>query len=404
MSEKLFFFDPLQGLRRSYGDLYADAIAIPTIPEFYWSNSCYDLMIMLVAALSRHAELGLWQECPSAAQAAEVKAIGFGSDPKFRHSDLARQLASSLGRLGVFTSGSTGRPKLIWHRVETLLRSARVHEKHGDDVWGLTYYPTHFAGLQVFFQAILNQNTLVRLHGLNPTQTRDTILEHGVTHISGTPTYMRLLCSSKTSFPSVTRVSVGGEICTPQTVTGIRKTFPAAKFQNFYASTEVGHLLTAEGDCFRIPAEYADCVQVLDGELAVHRSLLASSLHDSYDQEFYRTGDQVEVVQHDPLVIRFESRAREMINVGGYKVNPHEVEAILLEMEEIVDARIYGKSNPVTGQLTYCDIVQKQGTALNIKLIRERLSSRLQSYEIPRVLNLVEEIPTTHSGKTRRLT
>ncbi len=359
----------------------------------------------------------------------------------------SRVLASKT-RIGIFTSGTTQQPRLIYHSLATLLRSVRRSERHAQDVWGLCYDPAKFAGLQVVFQAVCNQNPIVRLFGLDTQAVATAIEDFGITHLSATPTFLRLLAGNKQQFNSVRRVTVGGEILGEGLLRQLESTFPNAKIRNVYASTEVGSLLESFGQAFRIPEQLAGQVKVINSELWVHRSLLAESLQEHLSgtrecskppqpsssvsprpkengtcesgtdspacpaQEdantgFYRTGDCVEVITEHPLEFRFVARRTDFINVGGYKVNPHKVEQALISIEHIISTRVYGQPNSVTGQLVCCDIVlarsaEEKRMAIDAKFIREQLGGQLQSYELPRIVNVVSKIEMTESGKKTR--
>ena len=111
----------------------------------------------------------------------------------------------------IFTSGTTGQPKCVTHTLATLARAVRKGENYDKHVWAYAYNPTHMAGLQVFFQALENQSTLVDVFA----QPRDVVYEkierYGITHISATPTFYRMLMPFEKEYPSVKRVTLGGE-------------------------------------------------------------------------------------------------------------------------------------------------------------------------------------------------
>ncbi len=309
---------------------------------------------------------------------------------------------SGGGRIGLFTSGTTGKPKLVLHSVDSLTRGVRRDPMHAQDVWGLAYHPAHMAGLQVFFQALANRNKLVRLFGLPIEQIHAAIEGQGITHLSATPTFLNLLCASGRVHRHVRSVSSGGELSSPALRDRLSATFPSARLRNIYASTEAGSLFVATDDAFRVPERLSGRVRVVDGELFLHRSLLAESLQRQLDDEYYATGDCVEVLQQDPLTFRITSRQTDWINVGGYKVNPHRVETLLLAMDEVLQAAVYGRENSVTGNLVCCDVVLAEGRALTARDILTRLSGDLPAYMIPRIVRSVDSIAATSSGKKQR--
>lgn len=339
----------------------------------------------------------------------DVVADRQGEKHKLRTEGLASEqtervdwLAGGDCRIGLFTSGTTGKPKLVLHTLDSLTRGVRAGDKHQADVWGLAYHPAHIAGLQVLFQALANHNPVVRLFDLPVDQVHQAIEADGITHLSATPTFFNLLCGTGQPHPNVRSVTSGGELSQRSLRERMASTFPNARIHNIYASTEAGSLLTSSGDQFQVPKAYEERIKIIEGELAIHRSLLAASLQANWPDEFYRTGDCVEVLDSSPLTIRFVSRQGDWINVGGYKVNPHEVEQALLEMAEVQEAVVYGRDNSVTGSLVCCDIVLSEGTTLTTKDVHARLAPSMPAYMIPRIVRCVDAIQTTHTGKKER--
>ncbi|MEO8270413.1 MAG: AMP-binding protein, partial [Aureliella sp.] len=260
----------------------------------------------------------------------------------------------------------------------------------------------HIAGLQVFFQALANHNPLVRLFDLPVDHVHQSIEAEGITHLSATPTFYNMLCSAGQIHPHVRSVTSGGEVSHRRLRERMASTFPNARIHNIYASTEAGTLLISSGDQFHVPKAYEGRIKVIEGVLAVHRSLLAASLQEHTSDEFYRTGDCVEVLDSRPLTIRFVSRHGDWINVGGYKVNPHEVEQALLAMEEVQEVLVYGRDNSVTGSLVCCDIVLVGVETLTAKDVHARLATHMPGYMIPRIVRCVDAIQSTHTGKKGR--
>ena len=77
-----------------------------------------------------------------------------------------------------------------------------------DRVWAYAYNPTHMGGLQVFFQAFENQNTLVNVFNMQRYEVYEKMAGHRITHISATPTFYRLLLPFEQSYLSVQKVTL----------------------------------------------------------------------------------------------------------------------------------------------------------------------------------------------------
>ncbi|MDP3929945.1 MAG: fatty acid--CoA ligase family protein [Bacteroidota bacterium] len=301
--------------------------------------------------------------------------------------------------LTLFTSGTTGLPKKVTHSFETLSRHVKQSENHLNNVWGYAYNPTHIAGIQVFLQALLNKNTIVRLFGLSKESIENSIFDFEVTNLSATPTFYRMLIPTLKIFPNVKRVSFGGEKLNNTIKDTISNIFPNAKITNIYASTEFGTLFASNGETFVVKEALKKLVKVVDNELFVSSQLLATTINDI--GEWYATGDLVEVISCNPLEIKFLSRKNEMINVGGYKVNPNEVETCIYLLEKVKYVKVYPKKNSVLGNIICCDVVTDEIISENE--IREFLRDKLQNFKIPRKINFVENIEFTRSGKLKRI-
>lgn len=302
-------------------------------------------------------------------------------------------------KITLFTSGTTGIPKKVSHDFNSITRFVKVSERNKKSIWGFAYNPTHMAGIQVFFQALLNGNSIIRLFGLNNEGIYTEIKNNGITHISATPTFYRLLLPCSEAFPSVERITSGGEKFNEKTFKQLNEIFPNAKITNVYASTEAGTLFASQNDIFTIRPEYENIIRIDNNELLIHHTLMGST--DTEIDEWYHTGDVIEIVSNDPLKFRFVNRKSEMINVGGYKVNPTEVEEAILTLPGIKNVRVYPKSNSILGNIICCEVVTRSNQ-ITESSIRAFLQSKIQEYKIPRVIRFVEELSTTRTGKLKR--
>ena len=302
-------------------------------------------------------------------------------------------------KVTLFTSGTTGIPKKVTHSFNSITRFVKISERNTKSIWGFAYNPTHMAGIQVFFQALLNGNAIVRLFGLSANEIHREINENGITHISATPTFYRLLLPCEETFQSLERITSGGEKFNEKTILQLKDIFPNAKITNVYASTEAGTLFASENDVFSIRPDYEHLIRVDEGELLIHSSLMGSS--DINIKEWYNTGDLIEIIHEKPLKFRFISRKSDMINVGGYKVNPLEVEETILTLAGIRDVRVFSKSNSVLGNIICCEVVCDNDQIIESS-IRTFLQTKIQEFKIPRIIRFVEELSTTRTGKIKR--
>jgi acyl-coenzyme A synthetase/AMP-(fatty) acid ligase len=283
------------------------------------------------------------------------------------------------------TSGTTGRPKEIIHHYSTIIKNIKNKEELKNSIWGLTYDPSKIAASQVILQSYLNGGKIVNLFGKNPKDITDLIKKYKVSHLSGTPTFYRMLEDS--IFENVSQVTFGGEILDSKLIKNTHKKFPNAKIKNIYASTEFGTLLASESEIFKIPKDRSSFIKIKDERIFV-----------KWEGNWIDTGDLIEWVDLDRFVII--GRNSNIINVGGYNVNPIKVESIINSLDYVKNSYVYGINNSVTGKIVSSDIV------LNSKIDKPKiisdLSKKLNKYEIPFKVNIVNEIKINSTGKISR--
>lgn len=256
----------------------------------------------------------------------------------------------------------------------------------------------------MFFQAFLNLNPIIRLFQLPPDLVINEIKIYKVSHISATPTFYRMLSGQKGSIKSVVRLTSGGEKFDKKILLYLLKIFPTAKVTNVYASTEAGTLFASEGNEFLIKSEIKDFVKVEHNELFIHKEILGKSSTLVLNGDWYAAGDLIEIVDDNPQKFRFITRKNEMINVGGFKVNPLEVEDELSIIEGVKDANVYSKKNAHLGNIVCCDVVREENSSnmISEKDIRIKLKATLQEFKIPRLIKFVDKFNQTRTGKVKR--
>lgn len=312
---------------------------------------------------------------------------------------LHRSLLGSSSKLCLFTSGTTAVPKQINYPIGRLLRNIRIASKYAAGRWAFCYHPAHIAGLQVFLQAFLNQNILVNLFGLERSLALDLIRRFDLTHISATPTFYRLLQPIDQPFDQVQGVSIGGERSNSKLYNCLRRAFPRAKLYNLFATTETGTLFASDGDFFTVPKELRKQVKFVNNELLLHRDLLADPSLLAPAEEWYQTGDTVILDERGRF--QFAGRKKDTINVAGYRVKLVEIEEALDQIPGILQYRVYGRKNALTGHIICCE-VRLLDPNLTAAMIKAQLKTQLQVFKVPRIIKIVDELSLTYTGKTRR--
>ena len=315
--------------------------------------------------------------------------------------ELVNSIQNSNSEITLFTSGTTGFTRKFTHPLKNLIRKINVSDERKNDVWGFAFNPTHVAGVQVFFQAILNQNLLVNVFMESKDFVINAINEYKITNLSSTPTFYRLLLPLNQSFDSVTKITIGGEKSDNYLISQVEKYFPNARINNVYGSTETGPLFSSQNDEFIVQDKHIGLVKVVDDELYIHKNLFGKTSQLNLIDDFYATGDLIEWLDDEQRRFRFTSRKNELINVGGYKVNPYEVEDELTQHPKIRNVRVFGKPNAVLGNVICCEVELLPNSELKEEEIRFYLNGKIQNFKIPRKISFVEKTELTRTGKKK---
>lgn len=316
----------------------------------------------------------------------------------------------------IATSGTTGVPKLLVHSLENLSGGLVKNLSQGDEfVWGLVYDLSKYAGLQVYLQSLIGGSTLLLPSDeMSLTEQINFFSDYNCNALSATPTLWRkILMSPACENLQLKRITLGGEIADQSILDELAKRFPKAKIVHIYASTEAGVGFSVRDGFAGFPASYLTAaprdvfIKVVDGRLFLKSSntsksiLNLKSLKD--DDGYIDTGDLVEL-KDDRYC--FLGRASGLINVGGNKVYPEEVEQVLLLHDKISLARVYKKENHLMGNLVVCDLVVSNGDIGSLislkKEIRTHCLRYLADWKVPVLFNFVESIDNSSSGKQIR--
>jgi acyl-coenzyme A synthetase/AMP-(fatty) acid ligase len=326
-------------------------------------------------------------------------------------------LSSQGFHILVATSGTTGEPKVARHSLQALLGRIRPRPTSREAArWLLTFHPASFAGLQVLLTALVSGDELIAISEPTLAGLAGAALESLPTHISATPTFWRSLlvaAGQKLNQVPLTQLTLGGEVADQSTLDRLRVVFPASGITHIYATTEAGSLFAVKDGRAGFPVEWLDDgvegtrLRIVDGVLEV-RSLnamtgyLAAEGKSSFTTDgWLQTGDLV-AIRDDR--VHFLGRADTIISVGGAKVTPEEVEHVLLQVPDVLECRVFGIPNVITGSVVACEIVTEVQDHENLRrVITAYLVGRFEPYKVPRIIRFVQSIATSQSGKKRRL-
>lgn len=306
----------------------------------------------------------------------------------------------------VLTTGTTGDPKGAQHDWSRLVAASRRRDPRPGQRWLLAYNLNQFGGLQVVLHVLASQATVVAARSAHAQEVLDTVRRHGVTHISATPTFWRLLAGSidgeSASALRVRQITLGGEPVQDGLIEKLRALFPDARISQIYGSTEAGTAVSVNDGRSGLPLsilardENADVrLRIVEGELQMKSRIGMLGYHGRRDAVadelgWRPTGDLVEV-RGDR--IHFVGRKGEIINVGGVKVRPLAVEELACGVDGVELAAAYGRRNAVTGQIVVLDVVAAAGA--DLKGLQDAIRAACEALPRaawPRRINFVESL------------
>jgi acyl-coenzyme A synthetase/AMP-(fatty) acid ligase len=317
----------------------------------------------------------------------------------------------------LLTSGTTGRPKLALHTLSSLADSAwHTDAASASTVWSTFYDMRRYGGLHIFLHAALTGTSLV----LSSAQESAAdflarVGAHAVTHISGTPSHWRrALMSSLAGRIAPEYIRMSGEIVDQAILNHVKLKYPHARVAHTFASTEAGVGFNVDDGLMGFPPSLLTQnprveMKVQDGTLRIRSTRAASrylgadspALKD--DDGFVDTGDTVELRGSRYY---FTGRRDGIINVGGYKVHPEEVEAVINRHPVVAMSLVKAKKNPITGALVIADVVLKTNDRNSSDASRQDIlqycRAELDPHKVPAAINIVAMLAIGDSGKLVR--
>jgi acyl-CoA synthetase (AMP-forming)/AMP-acid ligase II len=320
----------------------------------------------------------------------------------------------------LMTSGTTGVPKLVVHNLAGLTAAIRARSPaDGAAVWGTFYDIRRYGGLQIFLRAVLGGASLVLSSTGEPVAEHlARLARHGVTNLSGTPSqWRRALMSPAIRGIAPNYVRLSGEIADQAVLDALRAVFPHAVVGHAYASTEAGVAFDVNDGLAGFPADYVGTVRdgvqmkVEDGSLRIRSprtaARYAGGRGELADAEgFVDTGD---IVERRGDRYYFVGRKGGIINIGGLKVHPEEVEAVINGHPQVRMSLVRRRPNPITGSVVVADVVLKsdgQGApAQQIELkddILKLCRAELPRHKVPAAISFVPALAVAPTGKVLR--
>ena len=342
-----------------------------------------------------------------------------------------------------FTSGTTGNPKMVahdftyplghiitgsfWHNVkEDSLHLTLADTGWGKAVWG-KLYGQWIAGANVF---------VYDFEKFEPVDVLHMIQRHGITSFCAPPTVFRFLIRedlTKFDISTLRYCTIAGEALNPKVYEEWLK-FTGIKLMEGFGQTETTLTIATypwlepkpgsmgkKGPVYDIDLITADGRTAEDGEqgeiivrtngvkpLGLFKEYLNDPqlTHEAYHDGIYHTGDVA--WRDEDGYFWFVGRTDDVIKSSGYRIGPFEVESALMTHPAVVECAITGVPDEIRGQVVKATIVlakdykDKAGEAL-VKEIQNHVKRVTAPYKYPRIVEFVEELPKTISGKIRRV-
>ena len=320
----------------------------------------------------------------------------------------------------LLTSGTTGQPKLVVHTLASLagaIESGRSAPNPA--VWSTFYDIRRYGGLQIFLRAVVTGASLVLSDA--EESASDFLIRagaHQVSHISGTPSHWRRALMT----PSANRIApqyirLSGEIADQSILNSLQSFYPQARIAHAFASTEAGVAFDVTDGLAGFPASLIGSrgnveMKVEDGSLRIRSTRIAARYlgHQAPPiaavDGFVDTGDMLEL-RGDRYY--FAGRRDGVINVGGSKVHPEEVEAAINRHPLVRMSLVRTRKNPITGALVVADVVLKtapptgagQAGTLEQEILQFCRES-LPRHKVPAAIRFVNNLPVAATGKMVR--
>jgi long-chain acyl-CoA synthetase len=296
--------------------------------------------------------------------------------------------------LVIFSSGSTGAPKAILHDFAAILEKFEKIRQKKTTLTFLLF--DHIGGIDTLFNTFACGGTVVTVEARDPETVCEAIARHRVHTLPTSPTFLNLLLMSgaaeQRDLSSLKVIAYGTEPMPEHTLKALHELFPDVALVQTYGMSELGVLRSRSRDSQSLWLKFTGEgfeTKIVDGVLWVRaQSAMMGYLNapDLFDADgWLNTQDAVEV---DGEYMRILGRATDLINVGGQKVYPAEVENVLLQLDNVQDVAVFGKPHPMMGQIVVARFNLRTPEPADVfkRKMMAFCRERLANFQIPRLV------------------
>lgn len=299
----------------------------------------------------------------------------------------------------LFSSGSTGKNKAALHDLTGILEKFKIRRNKQRTITFLLY--DHIGGVNTMLYTLSNGGCIITVQERSPEKVLEAVERYQVELLPTSPTFINMILFSEAykyhDLSSLKTVTYGTEPMPESTLKRFHELFPHITLQQTYGLSEVGILRSksqsSDSLWVRLGGEGFE-TRVVDGILQIKaQSAMLGYLNapSPFSEDgWFITGDEVEV---DGEYFRILGRRSELINVGGEKVYPAEVESAIQQIENVAEVTVYGEKNPITGNIVCANVRLREPEDVKAAVLRIKKICRAQmpAFKVPVKVNIVDE-------------
>ena len=327
----------------------------------------------------------------------------------FKHPIFVELRKNGKPGLVLFSSGSTGKPKAAVHDFSCILEKFKKSRPAKRIINFLLF--DHIGGINTLFHTLSNGGCVITVNERTPRVICETIEKHQVNVLPTSPTFLNLVllsrCYADYNLASLELITYGTEVMPESTLNRLNNILPQVKISQTYGLSEIGIMRakskSSDSLYMKVGGEGFE-TRVVDGLLEVKAaSAMLGYLNAESpftDDGWFKTGDAVEV---EGEYLKILGRKSEIINVGGEKVYPAEVESVIQLMDGVQDVSVSSEIHPIIGQIVKAHVTLRDNETLQSfrQRMREFCKNKIETYKIPQKIILMDKV--MHNQRFKKL-